>query len=133
MERKSSKTVKEKEKKSTYFQSLNDEKKEKYSKKLQLLDLIACPSDSLIPDDEWKHKVTLWPPLEYGDVYNYLTDTPKTFTKEKLKAYKSFEAYNYYRSGHVQTVYYHSINSNLCILKRKVNTSQRSPSLAHEA
>ena len=51
--------------------------------------------------------------------YNYLIETFGTFTREKLKAYKSLEACNYYHSGHVQTAYYHSIDSNLCILKEK--------------
>jgi hypothetical protein len=47
--------------------------------------------DGWIDDD-----VALWPPVEFGCIYSYLIDTPGQFSKEKLKAYKSLEAYNYY-------------------------------------
>ena len=44
----------------------------------------------------------IWPELEFGDIYN-LIETKGVYTKEKLKAYKSLEAYNYYHNGYVQT------------------------------
>ena len=47
-----------------------------------------------IPPNEWKDNVSLWPPVEFGHIYMYLVDTPGEFTKEKLKTYKSLEAYN---------------------------------------
>ena len=49
----------------------------------------------------WAHK---WPNLESGALYTYLTDSMGLFTKEKLRAYKSLEAYNYFYNGYVQTV-----------------------------
>ena len=36
-----------------------------------------------------------WPPIEFPHVYTYLIDTPGEFTREKLKAFKSLQAYNY--------------------------------------
>ena len=51
--------------------------------------------------DEWIDDPEKQPDLEYGDIYNYLTDTPGSYTKENLKAYKSLEAYNFLYSGHV--------------------------------
>lgn len=48
-----------------------------------------------IPAEEWINDVK-WLPLEFGHLYVYLIETPGEFTHEKLKAYKSLEAYNYY-------------------------------------
>ena len=57
---------------------------------LELLDPYRLRSDAWIDD------ATLWPPLEFPNIYCYLIDTPGEFTREKLKAFKSLEAYNYY-------------------------------------
>ena len=79
----------------------------------------------------WQSHSGRW--MEGQSYFFFLIETPGTFTRKNWMLMISLEAYNYYHSGHVQTVYYHSIKSNLCILKGKVNPSQRSPSLAHEA
>ena len=49
-----------------------------------------------VPENEWIDDVALWPPVEFGCIYSYLIERTGEFTKEKLKAYKSLEAYNYY-------------------------------------
>ena len=49
-----------------------------------------------IPPEEWVDDPKKWPPVEFGQIYAYLIESPGLFTKEKLKAYKSLEAYNYY-------------------------------------
>jgi hypothetical protein len=43
----------------------------------------------------WIDDVALWPSVEFWYIYSYLINTPGQFTKEKLKADKSLEAYNY--------------------------------------
>lgn len=45
---------------------------------------------------DWTDDIELWPSVEFGAIYTYLIDTKGEFTREKLKAYKSLEAYNYY-------------------------------------
>ena len=81
-----------------YVDSLPKQEKERYVKKLNVL----YGSDSnvvdpyMIDEEQWKDDVCLWPPIEFGDIYSYLIDTPGQFTKEKLKAYKSLDAFNYY-------------------------------------
>ena len=34
-----------------------------------------------IPDSSWIDDVSLWPPVEFGNIYSYLIDTPGKFTK----------------------------------------------------
>ena len=43
----------------------------------------------------WIDDVSRWPPIEFPHAYTYLIDTPGEFTREKLKAFKSLQAYNY--------------------------------------
>ena len=139
-----------------YWQGLCSSQKELYSKKLQLLQL----SDDLyaIMEEKWKDDVALWPKVEFGQIYIYLIDTPGQFTREKLKAYKSLDAFNYYIrylsllcmrtvhvhvhyirndyfvfiSGWVQTVYIYE-HGLICLLKAKVKASQRLSDKLHEA
>ena len=49
-----------------------------------------------LPENEWIDDITVWPSVEFGCIYSYLIERRGDFTKEKLKAYKSLEAYNYY-------------------------------------
>ena len=44
----------------------------------------------------WIDDVSRWPPIEFPHVYRYLIGTHGEFTREKLKAFKSLQAYNYY-------------------------------------
>ena len=53
------------------------------------------------------------------------------FTRERLKAYKSLEAYNYFASGWVGTCYIYSVNSEFCVLKAGVRSSQRTTDPPH--
>ena len=49
-----------------------------------------------IPEHKWVDNVALWPPVDYGEIYHYLIETPGPFTREKMKAHKSLDAFNYY-------------------------------------
>ena len=53
---------------------------------------------SYAPVEESKRKddIALWPPVEFGQIYTYLIDMSGQFTREKMKAYKSLVAFNYY-------------------------------------
>ena len=90
-----------------YASSLSGKEKEHYLRKLQCLygcvSVLNDDKDSLlaldpyeIPCEDWMDDVSKWPPVEFPSIYAYLVDTPGEFTREKLKAYKSLEAYNYY-------------------------------------
>ena len=49
-----------------------------------------------MPDKHWIDDISQWPPVEFGQIYTNLINTPGQFTSEKMKAYKSLEAFNYY-------------------------------------
>jgi len=44
-------------------------------------------------DGQWSENLSQWPELEFGDIYGYLIDTEGIYTKEKLRTYKSLDAY----------------------------------------
>ena len=111
------------------FFSLPQAAKLRYQKKLHLVALPTCPYE--LPPGSWIDDVTLWPRVEFPDIVLYLIDTPGEFTREKLKAYKSLEAYNYYVSGWVGTCLIHLISEEFCLLKAEVRPSQRTSSAAH--
>ena len=67
----------------------------------------------------------------FGDIYTYLINTEGCYTKEKLKAFRSLEAYNYFYNGYVRTVYFY-LSGRFGILKAKVNPSQKAAENYHE-
>ena len=71
-----------------------------YQLKLEVLYHSKNPGVTVDPyqigSEEWKDDVTLWPPVEFGQIYTYLVETPGPFTREMMKAYKSLEAFRYY-------------------------------------
>ena len=83
-----------------YMDSLAAPEKRRYREKLQVLynsnDSGVLVDPYSVEDEKWKDDVSLWPPVEFGEIYTYLIDTPGQFTREKMKAYKSLEAFNYY-------------------------------------
>ena len=103
--------------------SLDAEAKVRYEKKLQLIGLGTCPYK--LSSEAWIDDVTLWPPVEFPEIVLYLLQTPGKYTQEKLKAYKSLEAYNYFLSNWVGTCYYHKItDSEFCVIKAAVGPRQ---------
>ena len=112
-------------KKSQYFKDLEQTDKNRYVKKLTLNNEHVLPDPYAITDG-WEDNVLLLPDIAYPDIYNYLIETPSDYTKDKLKAYKSLEAYNFFVSGHVHDVYITEVRVKtfLCV-KAGVLPSQR--------
>ena len=109
---------------SKYQPTLDYEAKKRYKEKLSV-ESETLPDPYSLSEEEWIDDITKWPSIEFGDVYNYLINLKGRYTKESLKAYKSLEAYNYFASGHVQTVYFYesSERSKYATLTVKVNPS----------
>ena len=76
---------------------------------------------------------TIWPNVEFSDIYIYLINTKGMYTKESLKAYKSSKAYNYSTfiyNTYVQTVHHYTVSQRI---KARVNPSQKAPDKVHLA
>jgi len=76
-----------------YVNRLKDVERHSYLAKVQSLGIGSCPYS--ICKTEWVDDMKLWPPVTFPDVYSYLVDTPGDLTREKLKAFKSLDAYNF--------------------------------------
>jgi len=83
-----------------YVNRLKDAEKHSYLAKVRSLGIDSCPYS--IGKTEWVDDMKMWPPVTFPDVYGYLVDTPGDFTREKLKAFKSLDAYNFVISGWVK-------------------------------
>ena len=85
---------------SSYFSILSAVENERYIEKLEVL---YCSKDPevlidpyVIEERKWKDDIALWTPVEFGQIYTYRIDMPCQFTREKMKAYKSLDVFNYY-------------------------------------
>ena len=80
-------------------------------------------TDPYLLKDKWTDDIASLPEITWPDVSEYLIDTPSTYTKESIKAYKSLEAYDYFVCGHVQNCYYHEISSEskFCFIKSQIH------------
>lgn len=119
---------------SEYFESLDPAATARYLAKLRLLGLtekddpFASCNDQKFVDD-----MRLWPPVEYAHIFCYFIDRPGVYTRQQLMQWKSMEAYNFFKSGHVRTVQFWRVSTTISILKATVNPSQRAPEKAHHA
>ena len=86
--------------------SLNFSVRKQYLGKLKIGGQVLSDPYSM-DEDHWCDDMTKWLELLFGDVHTYLINTEGLFTKEKLKAYKSLEAYNYFYNGYLRTVLLH--------------------------
>lgn len=111
---------------STYYNNLSPSDKHCYSTKLTLVSGIRLTDPFAIPPCQWVNDETKWPSIQWPEIYNYLIDTPSVYTRDKLKAYKSLDAYNFVLCGHVQDIQFHDFQvQDFVVLKTEVLPSQR--------
>ena len=117
-----------------YFASLDYNTQRRYQQNLKI-DGEVIPDPYSLGETKWSEDLSKWPNLEFGDLYTYLIDSVGIFTKEKLKAYKSLEAHNYFFNGHVRTVPSHqtTVSSKFVVLTATVNPSQKAADKGHQA
>lgn len=116
---------------SEYLSSADYLAQKRYSEKL-LVEGVSLPDPYGLGEEVWSNDMSLWPDLQYGDVYNYLIESKGQYTAQSLRAFKSLEAFNYFYNGHVRTVYCYQFER-FAIMKAKVNPSQKNPDEAHTA
>ena len=63
----------------------NPERK-RYEAKIEIIskEKNSSSMDSYEITNGWVDNISLWPTIEYGDIYNYLIDLPGPYTREKL-------------------------------------------------
>lgn len=93
-----------------YVKSLNPKDREWYLNKLMLVNSERLPHPYWRDPKEWVDDPTKWPMIQWPDIYAYLIEKPSVYTNEKLRAYKSVDAYNYAVCGYVQDVMYSDLN-----------------------
>ena len=54
--------------------------------------------------ETWKSDVKLMPDVSWGDMYNYLVNSPNEYTQDNLEAYNSLEAFKFFMYNHVQDI-----------------------------
>ena len=111
---------------STYFNSLSLVDRQVYAAKLTLKNGVSLPDPFSLSPCQWVNDPTKWPALQWPDIHECLIETPNVYTREKLKAYKSLDAYNFVLCRHVQDVHFHDYKiEDFVVLKTEVLPSQR--------
>ena len=62
-------------------------------KKLEYGDGAGKLPDPYLMHVGWQNDPSLWPDLTFGDIYQYLINTPGMFSRESMKANKSLDTY----------------------------------------
>ena len=104
----------------SYFNELQKEDKAKYEHKLTLT------NGQLLPDlygivENMKTDVKLMPDISWGDMYNYLVNSPSEYTYDNVKPYKSLETFNFFMCTMFKTFIIMKLQkkSEFCSIKTK--------------
>ena len=99
-----------------YFNKLDPPTQKRYKEKLEIIGNIDPYSAS---DSHFSVKIGNFPSICYPDIANYLVFSPRPFSADDMKAYKSLEAYNQVIEGWVRDVKVMT-TSGLKVVKGKV-------------
>ena len=88
---------------SDYYKSLDDKAKARYKKKLEMAGL-TVQNDPCAPVNHEKFKDEIWLCVHQCTLA-YFIRRPRVYTQEQLLSWKQLDAYKYFQSGYVRTVY----------------------------
>ena len=85
------------------------------------------PDPLSIEHEKWEQDESLMPDISYADIVFYLLETPSEFTRDKIRCYKSLDAWTFFICGHVQDVFIYKSKTTLdfIFIKSAVLPSQR--------
>ena len=109
---------------SAYAVGLCADDKRRYVQKLTYKGK-CFPDPYEVNEKFWKEDVDLWPHLEWPNIYHYFVHTASLYTNEEIGAYRSLEAFNYVKSGHVKKVEVYAPSEDVVFIRGAVMPSQR--------
>ena len=101
-----------------YSASLEGKSKERYQRKLALIDGV---DPYTISKKDWSEKVDDYPSISYPDIVNYLIFTPSAYTSDDLKSYKSLQAYKNFIEGWVKDIKAFKAKDNIVVVAARVS------------
>lgn len=107
----------------TYYSDLTGPERLRYAEKVRMCDNID--PFTLRAGMDTSSDVDIFPDISYGDIVNYLVFSANYLTLEKMKAFKSTEAHNYFTSGWVKDLSAKQLQDDKVLLLGEVNHSQR--------
>ena len=100
---------------------------DRYYKKLSDCNNEPVPDPFVLHDAEYIDDISKLPEILFGNIWEYLVHAVCVYVPGQMQAFKSFQAYSYYQSGFMHTIFYHSASnpSKCCILQGKEAHGQR--------
>ena len=107
---------------SEYYADLTSPVKTRYCEKV-----LTCGFDPyMLKESECSEDLADYPSVEYPDIINYLVLQTSWITRQQMKAYKSMDAYNFFVSGWVNTIFTKPVaGTDKVVVTVRVNHSQR--------
>ena len=84
---------------SDYLRALCPVAKSRYLEKLSVLGLEEKDDPYMVSVDD----MSCWPNIEYSNIFIYFIERPGVYTQKQMVQYKSLDAYNYFKNGHVRS------------------------------
>ena len=89
---------------SEQYKSLDPAARARYLAKFQVLGLKEADDPfATWNNSKFEDNMSLWPPVEYPHIFCLIVERPGVYTQQELMQWKSLEAYNYFKNGHVRT------------------------------
>lgn len=103
-----------------HLEHLSKDEKERYKMKISLINNVDPYKSSLDLSSDFNTA----PDVSWGDVYNYLVHSHSAYTMEQFKAFKSLEAYKYFKCGWVKSMGWTRINDRALLVGKVSDLSK---------